>query len=421
MHTSSSLELSLHNKSAPSRHAYAYVIWGADSNDHHKYAKYLANILVAAKLFRRLGMRHDILLLVKMKEDAPYDQGSPKFLRPTNSSLKLKRNEEADLKRLCVNVIYTNGLIGDHKNPYIGMMNKFVLWNLTQYHRILFFDGDAIPLFNMDYLLELSDKGIFHPTVVMSGPNEPAQGGLFVLKPSLEAFEQLHEIIQHWNLWIFNTTIGWGHQFGDVSRLSKTQDTWESTKRVGHAWTFYGANADQGLLYHFAKYVQGKLTQILARKIVNFDFEPAAKILNITRQWHIEKSASGPLSPYVNKTRYPFVANNCRRWTRNHCVPPYSDHAHFTMSDKPWSYEHNLKQVRSMMETANSSNASKIAFAAPKTAVEMWWQILLELFHKDGINISYYVSEAHQYTGKTILFPDAPDSIWRPYYDVVVH
>ena len=89
------------------------------------------------------------------------------------------------------------------------------------------------------------------------------------------------------------------------------------------------------------------------------------------------------------------------------------------MSDKPWRYEHNLKEFRSMMETATSSNASKIVFAAPKTAVKLWWQILFELFHKDGVNISYYVPEAHEYTGKTILFPDPPDSVWRPYYEVV--
>ena len=405
-HDSFCLELKACTESAPTRYAYAYVIWRVDSNDHTKYAKYLANILVAAKLFRKLGMRHDILLLVKMREDAPNDQSGPNFLRPTNSSLKLKMNEEYDLKRLSVQVIYTNGLIGDHKNPYIGMMNKFVLWNLTQYQRILFFDGDAIPLFNLDYLLELSDEGIFHPTVVMAGPNEPAQGGLFVLQPSLQAFEQLKEIIKNWNLWMFNTTSGWGHMFGDISMLSKTQDTWETTSEVGKDWTFYGAYADQGLLYYFSKYVQGKMTQILARKIVNFDFEPVFKTLNITRQWKVEKSEQGPFARFVNRTRYPFVANNCNRWTRNHCVPPYSDHAHFTMSDKPWSYAHNLNQVSFMMEKATSSNGSKIFFSDPTTVVEMWWQILFELLYTDGINISYYVPEANQYIDHNLLVAD---------------
>ena len=123
MHNSYSSELSACTESAPSRYAYAYVIWRIDSSNHEEYAKYLANILVAAKLFRRLGMRHDFLFLVKMREDDPNDQTGPNFLRPTNSSLKLKLKEENDLKRLCVNVVYTSGLIGDHKNPYIGMMN----------------------------------------------------------------------------------------------------------------------------------------------------------------------------------------------------------------------------------------------------------------------------------------------------------
>ena len=284
-----------------------------------------------------------------------------------------------------------------------------VLWNLSQYQLILFFDGDAIPLFNLDYLLELSDEGIFHPTVVMAGPNEPAQGGLFVLQPSWEAFEQLKEIIKGWNLWKFNLTSGWGHKFGDISVISKTQDTWETTKEVGHDWSFYGASADQGLLYFFSKYVQGKMTQILARKIVNFDFEPVSKILDTTRQWNVERSTQGPFAPFVNRTRYPFVANNCIRWTRNHCVPPYSDHAHFTMSDKPWSYEHNLEQVRFMMEKAISANASKIFLGHPTTAVELWWQILFELMYIDGINISYYVPEAHQYLDQNLLFTDATD------------
>ena len=179
---------------------------------------------------------------------------------------------------------------------------------------------------------------------------------------------------------------------------------------------FYGAYADQGLLCHFPKYVQGKLTQILGRKIINFNFDPVLKLLNITKRWNVETSTSSPLASIVNKTRYPFVANNCNRWTRNHCVPPYSDHAHFTMSDKPWSYEHNLKQVRLMMKTTISSNASKIAFATPKTTVELWWQILFELLHKDGINISYYMPETHQYIDKKNLFSETSDSDWSPFH-----
>mmetsp|Transcript_8956 Transcript_8956/g.25174 ORF Transcript_8956/g.25174 Transcript_8956/m.25174 type:complete len:290 (-) Transcript_8956:184-1053(-) len=284
------------------------------------------------------------------------------------------------------------------------MMNKFVLWNLTQYERIMYFDGDAIPIFNIDYLLQLSNEGIFHPTVILAGPNEPGQGGLFVLKPSSVAFRQVRDLIQDWNLWQFNSTFGWGHVFGDISPPSNTKDTWESNRDKAESWSFYGASADQGLLYHFPKYVQGKLTQILARKIVNYDYDPRIRVLNATKTWNVGSISESPLTSHMNKTRYQFLPKNCKRWTRNHCVPPYSDHAHFTMMDKPWKYDHNLEELDVMMRRTRLTNSNIVAFLPPKTAVELWWQTLFELRQYEGINVSYYIPTAQKYAAINVTF-----------------
>jgi alpha-N-acetylglucosamine transferase len=48
------------------------------------------------------------------------------------------------------------------------MLDKFRILGMTEYRRVLFLDGDVVPLVNLDYLFELSDPAhTTTPTILM--------------------------------------------------------------------------------------------------------------------------------------------------------------------------------------------------------------------------------------------------------------
>ena len=123
------------------------------------------------------------------------------------------------------------------------MMNKFDVWNLTEYARVLFLDSDIIPLANLDYMFrrQISPKDptdeqpTLHPTVVISGYLQPANGGFFVLEPNKDDYQQLQKIIYKMSRTYkdFNKTLGWGHSI-------TPPDHWETNRQSnrGENWTF---------------------------------------------------------------------------------------------------------------------------------------------------------------------------------------
>jgi hypothetical protein len=130
---------------------------------------------------------------------------------------------------------------------YRTMLDKFLILGLTQYDRVLFMDGDVLARGNLDYLFDLSAKGILKRNVVTAGKTEPANGGFFMVSPSADASERIMAIIRdkeergsklpypHWD-----EDVGWGHKFGDgdFARIN--------SGRKHFKWDFYGAFADQG-------------------------------------------------------------------------------------------------------------------------------------------------------------------------------
>ena len=130
---------------------------------------------------------------------------------------------------------------------------------LTEYERVLYLDADVMPLCNLDYVLELSLEGKhLAPNVVLGYTREPANGGFFVLQPSEGDFTLLQSIVaqqrqqaaaQQLPYPHFDVHQGWGHAIA-------ANDSWVSSERSGRLWDFYGSYSDQGLLYHWVKYVK---------------------------------------------------------------------------------------------------------------------------------------------------------------------
>ena len=131
---------------------------------------------------------------------------------------------------------------------YRTMLDKFLILGLVQYERVLFMDGDVLARGNLDYLFDLSVRGILKRNIVTAGKTEPANGGFFMLAPTNNATDRMMAIIRdkeargkklpypHWD-----ENVGWGHEFeeGDFARF-------KNGRRVDK-WNFYGAFADQGM------------------------------------------------------------------------------------------------------------------------------------------------------------------------------
>ena len=124
---------------------------------------------------------------------------------------------------------------------------------------------------SMDYLFHLSIEGILKENVVFAGSTEPANGGTFMVAPKEGSWDRVLDIIHekeergaalpypH-----FNETIGWGHVIEGEDRIQLLSE------RMQTNWNFYGGFADQGLLFHWAKYEEKSVSIVFRNKIQNW-------------------------------------------------------------------------------------------------------------------------------------------------------
>ena len=92
-----------------------------------------------------------------------------------------------------------------HECFYAVVQEKFRVLQMTEYSRVLFLDGDIMPLCNLDYMFELSDpptskhhdleKPILRQNVIVAWRREAANAGFFMLKPNNDDWEQLQNEI----------------------------------------------------------------------------------------------------------------------------------------------------------------------------------------------------------------------------------
>lgn len=210
-----------------SRFAYVFMIWNCQPEPTIPgYRPYLANMMISAKLLHeRFGSQSDVVAMIKLKYKSNYTR-----LRPEDESM---------LQRYNIRIIYlpkTPGGQGLNGTGISDMMNKFMVWNLTEYQRILYLDSDVMPLTNLDYLFHLSVQGILCPTIVVAGYLQPANGGFVVLAPNTTDFDNLQHIIHNVmprSFRQFDPVHGFGHSI-------TPPDRWETNRKRKHGtnWTF---------------------------------------------------------------------------------------------------------------------------------------------------------------------------------------
>jgi hypothetical protein len=177
--------------------AYAFLVSGCHPDNGGAYRGFLYNIVVAVQQLRDLGSVADFVLFVQMSSASP----SSSRLPPDEQDLLLQH--------LHIQVHYLPRMRSSiHETFYAMVQEKFRVLQLTQYHRVLFLDGDILPLCNLDYMFALSeeqkDSGdyknnvvrLFKENVILAEQSEAANAGFFLLTPNQDDWTKLQQVIQ---------------------------------------------------------------------------------------------------------------------------------------------------------------------------------------------------------------------------------
>ena len=362
VHNNNNSTTTLTNLTSP--FAYAFVIGGGDPDNTPSYQNYLFNVLIATIILKHQGSTADVVALFQVSAKA-------KRTRLPHKDVRL-------LHALGVHVYYIPQQTAGQESFYRTQLDKFRILGLTQYQRILFMDGDVMPLANLDYLFELSVGGTLQENVVMQGFFEPANGGFFMLRPGY--LKEINDIIQ-WRERTgktlpyphFDPLVGWGQPL-------PMDDPWVSKKQSGTNYTFLAAFADQGLLYYYTKYVRRSVSIVLRNGTVenwasvDTTLSNGTTLKSVQRQSVLHKpmeeakQASNPLTVAGKHNRY--------------CTP-MSSFVHFTGRGKPW-----LKKCPKGL-----NNSTKL-----ESAERYWFWNLMELDKEleIGLNFSTHWSTGRQ-------------------------
>ena len=367
---------SIESLQATSPFAYVFLLAGCDPEQPF-YRGFLFNILLAADQFKNAwSSQADVVVMIRMSSSSSSSSNNNNAIgtKQMQQPPRLPSVEEEWLQSVNAKIVYLPAATVDkeqNKNETFQDVQflKFHVLQLLQYQRILFLDSDVLPLCNLDYLFEMSVAGILRENMVLAWTKAPANGGFFMLQPVPGAYEQIQTIRQQQrdasrNLPLpkFDKVQGWG-------RTMNVNDPWYSfQKRLsGHKWSFYASYLDQGLLYHYVKFVRQSVSIVLGKTVQNF--RPSTDGLNTT--------------VVLDMTLHePFVNVTCRRQTRKRRkdryfhhpatgnqlahIPPYGDFAHFYSIFKPWE---NSEAARAVMKTKNDAD----------NVLEYWFFLLRRL------------------------------------------
>lgn len=193
---------------------------------------------------------------------------------------------------------------------------------------------DIIPICNLDYIFEIMASGSksegspIRGNLVIAWKTEPSSGGFFILCPGPGQLDELKEIIrlQHERkkgIWPpFDEIEGWGHNITAI-------DPWKNIEGGGGIkWDFYGAFADQGLLYMWTKYIKKDVSIVINDFVEHWSDED--------RDGEVEMVGTSSTAELIDahscSLADPFPKYG-RRLTRH---SPYRDFYHFVSAQKPW-------------------------------------------------------------------------------------
>ena len=348
-YNSSAFEASSSNSS---QYAYAFVIGGVNPI-RPAYKGFLYNILVSARILRQLGSNADVVAFFQLSIDY-------------KGSDTLPDEDLSALHKMGIIIYYIEP--SEHESFYETVMNKFRILQLTQYRRVLLMDGDVMPVSNLDYLFQLSDDNKHGPgnstlreNVIVAGPWEPSNAGFFMLTPAPGEYELIEDIMRKRHEQaeadgvLFDEVKGWGH-------VIEEGDEWVSRRESGRNWTFHFAFSDQGLLYHWTKYVKQSVTIVYEDKAENW----SPMVVNGETKAVKERVLDAPFLNYSN----PLVIQygSCKKFM--------CDFIHFSGSGKPWL-------ARPLID--NLTDRNKL-----EKGEHIWWYFLMVVDHELGLHLDFH-------------------------------
>lgn len=300
----------------PSKWAYVFLLADVDAEKPF-YRGLLYNILVSAYVLTLNrnsvpSTKAEIVVLVQMAA--------------TSKESTLPLPEEDFLKRMNVHVRYIDKKENNSPSStfYQLVLAKFEVFKLTEYSRVLFLDSDVLPLCNLDYLLDLSEKGVLKETVLHAMYEDPVNAGMFVITPKPGYYEEIQSIIQKHGIpskenW--NPKVGWGDE-------SVEYRLWNS--KQGSGWDFYCADADQGLLLYWARFFRQDVSIIVGDKIEHY----SGTSMETTSSYSLlPYSCQTPLQKGKGNRDMTFAKNAIPRAAS---LPVYQDFFHMVGYSKAW-------------------------------------------------------------------------------------
>jgi hypothetical protein len=292
--------------------AYAFVLGGCSpEQEKNAYRGFLYNVWIAARILRQQNSTADVVLFVQ--------------LAYKSSASALLAKEEDVSHQLGVEIRYIPRT--KDESFYQITYDKFRVLQLTEYDRVLFMDGDVMPLGNLDYLFTLSMQGVLQENYIIGTYNEPSNAGFFLITPHEGDWERMSNVI----LWKEENTPPGGFihpHWGWGSPIVGPHDWWEQTNgKKGTGWTFRTAYNCQGLLYHWTKYVQRRVTIKFGGHYKHIVPHPT----NESDFVRLDDSSGKLLDAYMNPIR---LRNQGER--NKYCKAWSCDWQHFTGKYKPW-------------------------------------------------------------------------------------
>jgi hypothetical protein len=208
-----------------SKFAYITLIHGIDNT--FSYRGFLYNALIMRKSLVDLGSTADFIVMLgftTLGDTLDY---------------RLFAEDIALLEKSGMRIFYLPRLRPIHRKVRFEEMAllKITPWNLTEYDRIQYFDGDVLPLKNMDCFFK------YEQNTFNTGNASPLNSGWFLSVPNSEIHSTMrnHSLTRLANKWSENE--GWG--------TAMPQGVfYRGGSKPVKAWNFNGASLDQGLLFH---------------------------------------------------------------------------------------------------------------------------------------------------------------------------
>lgn len=398
------------NKSPSSPYAYTFVMGGVNPM-RPSYRGMLWGIVVSVYALKKYGSHADFILFVQ--PSAETSGATANQTKPSTSDNRdmergafshdpfgLAQTERKLLDKLGVQLrIIETGQVSE--NFHDITMNKFIVLTLSEYKKVIFLDADLVLLGSLDYLFEAP---FLRRNFYMATAGEAANAGLFMVTPQEGDYQEVLNIIKAQKESAkklpgeakFDKIHGWGHRI-------VAPDYWETTRTKGKTawgtdWFFYCAPSDQGLLYHWTKYVQRSVSIMIRDDIKYWGPHPFNETLKVQLEGVLHDPFRALTKPTL-KSKWSNCDTSSSRGgkTKWWCVSPHRDYEHLAGTAKPWR--------QPIPDGAFGENATK-------DALHYWFHLFHEMNaspqYSLGINFDEWEEERRRV--------QEPPLGWKPHY-----